>query len=187
MRSNPIQSHQTSRPVYTPVSSPKRRDGRRAPCRTCIETLEDRRLLSGSLAISISDVALAEGQNGQTAFVFTVSLSAPSNKRVSMDYRTADASAVAGSDYQAVSGKLQFAPGEMTKTITVFVNGDVNPESTDSFLIDLSRVRNGSIEKGRGWGTILDDDGYVPPPLPPAQPGDPGDGCTPDHPYYPNC
>ncbi len=50
MRSNPIPKHQTSRPVFTPVSSRESRDGRRAPCRACIETLEDRRLLSFSPA-----------------------------------------------------------------------------------------------------------------------------------------
>jgi hypothetical protein len=69
----------------------------------------------------------------------------------------------------------------------VLVNGDTNPESTDSFLIDLSRARNATIADSRGWGTILDDDGYVPPPPPPPQPPGGGEECTPDHPYYPNC
>ncbi len=46
MRSNLIMKHQTSRPVFTPVSSRESRDGRRAPCRTCMETLEKRQLLS---------------------------------------------------------------------------------------------------------------------------------------------
>jgi hypothetical protein len=152
-----------------------------------MEDLGSRILPSANPALSISGVSLAEGHSGQTAFVFLVRLSAPSSKRVSVDYRTADASAVAGSDYQAVSGKLQFAPGETTKKITVLVNGDTNPESTDSFLIDLSRARNATIAVGRGWGNILDDDGYVPPPPPPPQPPGGGEECTPDHPYYPNC
>ena len=38
------------------------------------EILEPRRLYSGSPAITINDVAQAEGQSGATAYSFTVSL-----------------------------------------------------------------------------------------------------------------
>jgi len=36
----------------------------------------------------------------------------------------------AGTDYQATSGTLTFAPGETSETIIVLVNGDVLNEAT---------------------------------------------------------
>ena len=112
------------------------------------ESLDGRCLLSGIPALTISSVAPAEGSGGQTAFVFTVNLSAPSSKRISVDYRSTDASATAGLDYQAVSGKLHFAPGETTRTITVWVAGDTAAETDESFFMGLPFLSAGRVEKG---------------------------------------
>src|SRR5207249_3890154 len=60
--------------------------------------------------INISNVSLKEGNDGETSFVFNVSLSSPSSFEVTVDYATADVTAKAGSDYSAVSGMLKFAP-----------------------------------------------------------------------------
>ena len=79
--------------------------------RSEVESLDGRCLPSA--AISISDVALAEGHSGQTAFVFTVRLSEASSKPVSVRYATEDGTAkIWDRDYTSVSGKLRFAPGE---------------------------------------------------------------------------
>jgi len=58
--------------------------------RSIFEILEPRRLLSGAPAITIGDVSLSEGQNGVTSYVFTVSLSNASSKRVSVKSVGAD-------------------------------------------------------------------------------------------------
>src|SRR5688572_10459867 len=93
------------------------------------EELEQRRLLSGLPTISIGDVSIAEGDAGQSAFVFTVSLSQASSKPVSVKFATSAGSArSADGDYAAASGTLKFAKGETTKTITVLVNGDATLE-----------------------------------------------------------
>lgn len=63
-------------------------------------------------AVTISDVNMKEGRNGNTLFVFTVTLSAPSAVPVTVRYATADGTATAGQDYQAASGTLTFAPGK---------------------------------------------------------------------------
>src|SRR5262249_10583586 len=60
--------------------------------------------------ISINDVQASEGNSGTTPFVFTVSLSAPSGRPISVDFKTADGTAIAPVDYQPVQGTLQFAP-----------------------------------------------------------------------------
>jgi chitinase len=124
-----------------------------------LEELGGRVLPSANPAISISDVALAEGHSGQTAFVFTVSLSEASSKEVSLKYATANGTARKGDgDYIGAKGTLKFAPGETTKTITVLVNGDNKVESDEQFFVNLSQARNATIADARGIGTVLNDD-----------------------------
>jgi hypothetical protein len=130
------------------------------------EPLECRRLLSGSPAISISDVAVAEGQGGATAYVFTASLSKASLKRVSVNFATADGSAVAGEDYAQSSGTLDFARGETAKTLAVLVNGDTTVEADETFSVELQQADNAFVADSRGIGTIVNDD-VLPPPVDP--------------------
>ena len=58
-------------------------------------------------AISINDAPGAEGG----AVNFTVSLDQASNQTVTVDFATADGTAVAPGDYTSTSGTLTFAPG----------------------------------------------------------------------------
>jgi hypothetical protein len=88
-----------------------------------------------------------------------VTLSATSAKAVGVTFATANGSATAGSDYQATSGALTFAPGETTKTVTVLVNGDRVGEPNETFLVNLSQPSGGAvIADGQGIGTIMDDE-----------------------------
>jgi Calx-beta domain len=170
-----------------------------------LEALDDRWMPSANPALSISDVSQAEGQSGQTAFVFTVSLSKASSRQVSVNFATAGGSALAGVDFASQSGTLTFAPGEIAKTITVLVNGDTDFEGYEGFYavherfaVNLSGARRASIADATGVGTIRNDDPY-PYPIPPGNYFDPytgvlipsqppgGEECTADHPYYPNC
>ena len=108
--------------------------------------------------VSIGNVSLNEGNSGTTAFNFTVGLSAATTQAVTVNYATADGTATAPSDYQAVSGTLTFAPGEISKTVTVLVNGDTTVEPTETFTVNLSGAVNGTILGGTGTGTIISDD-----------------------------
>lgn len=98
---------------------------------------------------------------------FTVALSAASGKTVTVDYATANDTAVAGSDYIATSGTLTFAPGEISKTITVQVKGDITDELDETFLVNLSGETNVTIADGQGIGSITDND-----PIPTISVGD---------------
>ena len=49
-----------------------------------------------------------------------------------VDYTTTDGSALAGSDYQAVSGRLTFAEGQTEQWIPVAILNDWMPEPTES-------------------------------------------------------
>jgi probable HAF family extracellular repeat protein len=110
-------------------------------------------------SISIADApAVMEGNAGTVAAVFSVSLSAASTATVTVAYTTGNGSATAGSDYQAASGTLTFAPGETSKTITVFVNGDRLGEANENFFVNLSSPMNATIADGWAVGTIVDDE-----------------------------
>src|SRR4029450_4466689 len=85
-------------------------------------------------------VTVSEGNSGTTSAVATVSLSNAYDQTVTVDYTTSDDSALAGSDYLAVSGSLTFEPGQMSKTITVTVLGDRLGEFDESFYLNLANA-----------------------------------------------
>jgi hypothetical protein len=87
-----------------------------------------------------------------------VTLANVSGKPEMVGYTTADGTAVAGSDYTAVSGTLTFAPGVTTMSVTVPVIGDRIIESNETFLLRLSAASDAPLSKAEGVATILDDD-----------------------------
>jgi hypothetical protein len=110
--------------------------------------------------IGINNVELPEGNAGTTPFVFTVELSEPSATPVTVDFSTRNATALAGSDYIPTSGTLTFAPGEVTKPITVLVNGDTIEEPIEVFFVDLTNATGGAtIGDPEGLGRIFTDEG----------------------------
>ena len=109
--------------------------------------------------LAISDVSKFEGKHGTTAFTFTVTLSYASANTVTVYYATVDGSAkTSNRDYTAASGTLTFNPGEISKTITVFVKGDTKVESDETFFVNLSSPTNATLADYQGLGTILNDD-----------------------------
>jgi ELWxxDGT repeat protein len=108
--------------------------------------------------VTIVDVTLQEGNAGSTSALFTVQLSGASTEPTTVHYSTADGTATAGSDYQATSGTLTFAPGETTKTIPVPVHGDHSAEANEWFEVNLDQATNGTIFDGRAIGTIFEDE-----------------------------
>jgi hypothetical protein len=120
---------------------------------------DDQPVIEQAAQISIADVSLAEGNSGQTAFRFTVSLDRDHSGPVTVDYSTANATATAPSDYAAAAGKITFAPGETTKTLTVQVNGDTAKEPNETFTVNLANASgNATIADRYAVGTIVNDD-----------------------------
>lgn len=112
-------------------------------------------------ALSINDVLVTEGDSGTTTAGFTVTLSPSSNQTVTVNYTTANGTAIAPGDYQTTSGMLTFNPGETTKPINVLVNGDTTNEAIcETFFLNLSVPTGGaSISDAQGQGSITDNDG----------------------------
>lgn len=102
-------------------------------------------------SVVISDVTVRESLG--TA-VFTLSLSAPSGRDVSVDRATADGSAIAPDDYQADAGTLTFPAGTTSRTLTVTVVPDLVAEDPENFYVILSNVANATLADGLGIGTI---------------------------------
>lgn len=108
-----------------------------------------------------TDSILRYGPASQTGI--TVSLSSPSAVPVTVDFSTLDITATAGSDYDAISGTLTFAPGVTSQTILVQTLDDAEIESTEIFSVTLSNASGATIADGVAEGQILDDDANSPP------------------------
>jgi VCBS repeat-containing protein len=109
--------------------------------------------------ISINDVTIAENLAAGFA-TFTVTLSAASAQTITVNYSTANGTAVSGvgNDYTAVTNTLTFTPGQTTQTITVPINNDTTDEPNETFFVNLSGVTNAVIIDSQGVGTIIDND-----------------------------
>lgn len=115
---------------------------------------------------SINDLSLREGNSGAVNFVFTISYTGPVQP-ASVQYATANGTAVSGVDYLPASGTVTFnspiagpegLPAPQTATITVVVNSDVVKEANETFFVNLSNPTGGTIADGQGVGIIIDDD-----------------------------
>jgi Calx-beta domain len=113
-----------------------------------------------SLAISISDAdPVFATPTGTEQANFIVSLSAPSQDTITVQYKTQDDTAHAGTDYQAQSGTLTFVPGLTTQTISIPVINHNLAQHNENFTVVLSNPTdsNGTtptITGGIGKGTI---------------------------------
>ncbi|NQV69649.1 MAG: DUF4347 domain-containing protein [Pseudohongiella sp.] len=110
--------------------------------------------------LAISDVS---GGEGAGTFTFTVTRSGATGGTTTVDYATANGTALAGSDYTAKSGSLSFAPGETSKTIAVSITDDTAVESSEAFTVGLSNIADASssaesISDNSGTATISDND-----------------------------
>ena len=112
----------------------------------------------GTPRLQITGRTMNEGNSGTTAMTFTVSLIQAATVPVTVQYGTADGTAAAGSDYQAASGTLTFAPGEMQKAITVAVVGDQLFEPNEWFAVTLSNPTGALLAVDSASGILLNDD-----------------------------
>ncbi len=109
--------------------------------------------------LSIGNVTQYEGNSGTTKWCSRRCSRPPSRKRSPWTYNTVDGSATAASgDYVAQNGVLTFAPGEVSKLITVLVNGDTTNEADETFSVQFSSPTNISVGVYAGVATILNDD-----------------------------
>jgi hypothetical protein len=110
---------------------------------------------------------LAEGDDGETVLEVPVTLSAPSGRTVTAQWRTLfgpgvepPAAAEPGVDFEAGSGTVTFAPGEISATISFLVTGDVLDEPDEYIVASFTHPTNARMGGywGLGFGLLIDDD-----------------------------
>jgi len=119
--------------------------------------------------ISINDaVFTSEGNAGDSGVLnFTVSLSEVSGVPISVDVFSSEDTADDSTDFDPVPlTPLNFAPGELTKTVQVTINGDTLDEPNETFFLNLTNATTTTpsdpfIADNQGLGTIIDDDGVA--------------------------
>ncbi len=114
-------------------------------------------------SLVIGDVSVAEGGTASVP----VTLSAPSGRPVTVDFATADGTALSGQDYTAGSGTITFAPGVTSTPVDVTVSADTAYESDETFLVTLTNPSNATISNTQATVTIANED-----PVPSVSIGD---------------
>jgi chitinase len=113
----------------------------------------------GGPKLSVSVAGVVEGNAGTTPLGFTVTLTPTSLTDVTVDYTTANGTAIAGSDYVATSGTLTIPAGQASAAITVDVNGDTDVEPNETLTLSLSSPIGAKIvPPTTANGTITNDD-----------------------------
>ena len=107
-------------------------------------------------SLSIADVIVTEGANA----IFTVTLTGTVQGGFTIDYQTADASAVAGSDYTSGSNTLTFAGTDAeSHTVSIVTTDDNYLEAIENFVLNLNNITNALvIYDSQATGTIQDND-----------------------------
>ncbi len=123
-------------------------------------------------SFSISNASAVEGGS----LTFTITKSGSTSQNYSVNWATANGSALAGSDYTAGSGLLTFTAAQTSKTVVIPTINNSVYEQTETFYINLSAASGGAtISDAQGAGTISDDE--VPNTPPVANPDSYGVSC----------
>lgn len=114
----------------------------------------DGRARIGFLASSI------QTREGAGTVAIKVIRSGGNSDTASVDFSTADGTAVAGSDYLPATGTLTFNPGEIEKTILIDIVDDNLPEPTETFTVSLLNAAPPTVDlvNSQVEVSIIDDD-----------------------------
>lgn len=115
------------------------------------------------LLLSVSDGVLATGESTRTA-TFTVSLSAASLETVTVRALTFPGTAITPWDYTPVDIGLTFAPGEITKTVTVAVRAWEH--TAEEFFTLRLKEANGALIADAVGIVVIPASGSVAPGVP---------------------
>jgi hypothetical protein len=101
-----------------------------------------------------SDVSVTEGSPATV----TVTLSAPSGEKVTVDWATVDGTAIGGEDFDPQSGQFVFWPGDTREAITVSTRDDALDEFDETFSVALSSPYPAVLGRSAATVLIVDND-----------------------------
>jgi len=87
--------------------------------------------------VSVANTKALKGNTGTSDADMILSLSMPSDAPISVDYHTADGTAIEGTDYVGTTGTATFEPGVTSQTISVPIIGDRSARGNTSFHVVL--------------------------------------------------
>jgi hypothetical protein len=90
--------------------------------------------------------------------VFTVTNTTPSTLPLTVNYATADGTAIAGTNYTATSGTLTFGPGVTSATIEVPILDSGSQTTPLTFTLTLSNPEAATLSRSQATGTIAPSD-----------------------------
>ena len=102
-------------------------------------------------------LADAEAEEGEP-LVFSVSLSSPSSRTISVDWSLTPGTAVADTDYASAGGTLRLPAGAKSGAIMVESMDDAIYEANENFTLALSSPQHATLSRAQGTGTLLDND-----------------------------
>lgn len=127
-----------------------------------IQLRSGRQCILGCLGttLTISDVAVTEGNTGVTAMSFDITRSKPAGTQSVTAQTITGGTADAPADYSAVGPtSIVFTGTDSTRTLTVNVNGDFEVEPPETVFAQLAVLTGGvSLTDADGIGTITNDD-----------------------------
>jgi Calx-beta domain len=105
--------------------------------------------------LSVANVTVSEASCSSQVATFTVTVNAPFGKNGTVQFATADGTAVAGVDYTAVSGTLSFPRGSKSpQTITVPITDVLIPGANKTFYVNLTNPQNDTLINSQASATI---------------------------------
>ena len=108
--------------------------------------------------LTIMDASVAEGDNGITYMMFSVRLSKPTQRVVTVDYSMAPETATPGVDYISAAGTFTIRRGVTRASLYVAVVGDFMFESDETFLVNLANATNANLINSQARGRITNDE-----------------------------
>ncbi len=92
------------------------------------------------IEFSAANYSVAEGT---TTVTLTVTRSGDASEAATVTYSGSNGTGTQGSDVGTVIGQVSFAPGETSRTITIFITDDAFVESAEQLIISLSNPQGG--------------------------------------------
>jgi len=113
---------------------------------------------NGILSLLAFESETKDVSEDTTVFFISVNRIGDTTEPASVEYSTADESALAGEDYTAKNGSLTFEPGSTEASILLRLIDDTQVESNEAFTLNLSNAIGASIDKSTLEITINDND-----------------------------
>jgi hypothetical protein len=106
--------------------------------------------------LNAGDAGVTRPANGTATILFPIHLTQASSRTVSVNYATANITALAGTDYQATNGTVTLLPGVTNVLVPVTIYADGLQEGSKAFALNLSGLTNAVFGDAAGLGTIYD-------------------------------